>query len=62
MSSVAAAPADTPEEFAALADEVVEDFMSDAASNEVLSGGCFDRGQTQASGTCSSRVGFGEGI
>ena len=36
MSSVAAA-ADTPEEFAALADEVVEDFMSDAASNEVFS-------------------------
>ena len=37
MSSVAAAPADTPEEFAALADEVVEDFMSDATSNEVFS-------------------------
>ena len=36
MSSVAAA-ADTPEEFAALADEVVEDFMSDATSNEVFS-------------------------
>ena len=36
MSSVAAA-ADTPEEFAALADEAVEDFMSDATSNEVFS-------------------------
>ena len=36
MSSVAAAT-DAPEEFAALADEVVEDFMSDATSNEVFS-------------------------
>ena len=34
MSSVAAA-ADTPEEFAALADDVIDDFMSEAASEHV---------------------------